>query len=481
MSAVPEIPSEPVHPQNWPPHPRKKMLMTPLMATVGAMLAFLTVVSMVVFIPTTTFEPEPADNWRPLSDLETKGRNVFLSNGCIYCHSGFTRPQDELASQYYVYSRVSEPGDFTGPGETPNLFGTIRTGPDLSQAGGYHPDDWHDAHYNNPRNTTPFSIMPSFSFLNTQELEALITFSQSRGGKEALLRTAAQQVAKKLMLVNMGVYDPQEQFPDLVSQLEEEGVYKPDGKPSDLSPWGLPWMAVWMMNSFERGYWLTSDPLPLTQENLIRGKEIYQERCIGCHGSGGDGAGPAAQFLAPNPFNFKNTGMTGMTGPFASDGMFYYRILVGGHGTAMENFGTRLSVEDIWRVVLFLRTIQNGSLEEGSKLPTVDMWTAWTPPPPMLDYIDEHPIQDGPGVNTGAAESDPFGASASWIAPGMAKGDEILVGGKLPMSLSLLKDLVQQAYDQMLSQAIIEAQARSDQIPSVEQIKSTEGLVFHAP
>ena len=35
MSALPEITSEPVHPENWPPHPPKKMVMTPMMATVG--------------------------------------------------------------------------------------------------------------------------------------------------------------------------------------------------------------------------------------------------------------------------------------------------------------------------------------------------------------------------------------------------------------------------------------------------------------
>lgn len=128
MTTIPDIPSEPVHSKEWPPHPPKKMLMTPLMATVGAMLAFVTVVFMVVILPTTTFEPAPSENWRPLTDLELQGRNVFLQNGCIYCHSGFTCPQDMMASQYYVYPRVSEPGDYTGEGESPNLFGTIQRG-----------------------------------------------------------------------------------------------------------------------------------------------------------------------------------------------------------------------------------------------------------------------------------------------------------------------------------------------------------------
>jgi cytochrome c oxidase cbb3-type subunit 2/cytochrome c oxidase cbb3-type subunit I/II len=457
------------------------MLMTPLMASLGAMLAFFTVVGMVVVLPTTTFEPPQSENWRPLNDQELEGRNVFLDNGCIYCHSGFTRPQDEMASQYYVYSRVSEPGDYTGPGETPNLFGTIRTGPDLSQAGGFHPDDWHEAHYDNPRNTTPISIMPSFSFLDDQQLGALIAFSQSRGGKEALLRYVAQDISKRLMLINMGIYKPEDQFPDLVQELKDKGVYRPDGKPSDESDWGLPWMAVWMMNSFERSYWLTDDPLPLTQENLIRGKQVFQERCVGCHGSTGDGSGPAAAFLAPNAFNFKDKGMTGMNGPFASDGMFYYRILVGGHGTAMENFGTRLSVEDIWRLVLFLRTIQNGSLESKGTVPTVDMWTEWTPPEGMIRYIDAHPIQDSPGVNTASANGDPFASAAHWVAPGMAAGDEIIIGGKLPMSLAILKDLIKNEYNSRLEQAIKDAQARGDDLPPLDQLRSTEGLVFHSP
>jgi cbb3-type cytochrome c oxidase subunit II len=166
MSKIPDIPSEPVHPKSWPPHPAKKMLMTPQMAAIGGLIAFFTVVFMVVFLPTTTFEPPPSENWRALNQQEMAGRTIFLNNGCIYCHSGFSRPQDILGSQYYVYSRVSEPGDYEGQGEVPNLFGTIRTGPDLSQAGGYHPDDWHYAHYFNARYTTPISIMPSFQFLS---------------------------------------------------------------------------------------------------------------------------------------------------------------------------------------------------------------------------------------------------------------------------------------------------------------------------
>lgn len=475
------IPAHPPTPQGFASQePQRHILMSPHMAAIGGLVAFFTVVLMVVVLPTATYQPSPSNNWLPLSQVAFRGRSHYLSNGCLYCHSGFTRPQDVFNGQYYLYPRVAEPGDYYGVSQSPNILGTERTGPDLSQEGGNHPDDWHMAHYNNPRNTMPLSIMPSFNFMHDQEINELIAFNQSQGGKEALLRYAAQQVGKHLMLVNMGIEDPEKQFPDLVQELQDQGEYQADGKPSDTSPWGLPWMAVWMMNSFERSYWLTNDPLPVTQQNLMRGKSIYLQRCSGCHGETGDGGGSAADFLLPNPFNFQDTSMTGVTGPFASDGMFYHRILVGGHGTAMENFGTRLSVEDIWRVVLFLRTIQNGSLEAQDVVPTVDMWEPWSPPQGMLNYIDEHPIRDAPGV-INQAHQDPFEAAAHWVEPGIAPGDLILVGGKLPVSRDVLMDLIRSTYNRMVEQAYQDAQARGEDLPPKEQIMSTEGVVFHAP
>lgn len=475
------IPSHLHTPQGYSERPPKRqILMTPYMAAIGGLIAFFTVVFSVVILPTATYNPPPSDNWLPLADAAFRGRGHFLANGCVYCHSGFTRPQDVMTGQYYLYGRVAEPGDYYGEDQSPNVLGSERTGPDLSQEGGQHPDDWHLAHYDNPRNTQPLSIMPRFSFWTDAEISDMIAFNQSSGGKEAALRYAAQLVGKNLMLSNMGARDPAEVYPDLVQRLTDQGVYRPDGQGSDKNEWGLPWMATWMLNSFERSYWLTQNPLPVTQSNLLRGKEIYLKRCSGCHGARGDGGGPGADFLAPSPFDFTATGMMGVTGPFSGDGHFYHRILVGGHGTAMENFGTRLSVEDIWRTVLFLRTIQNGSLLPENPVPSVEMWQPWEPPQPLLDYIDAHPIQDGPGV-INQVQSEPFTAAAHWVEPGMAPGDEIYVGGKLPMTQELLTALIRQTYMDMVEQAYDEALARGEALPPKEQVLSTEGISFAAP
>ncbi len=357
------IPAEPRHPDSWGPHPRKKMLMTPLVVALGGLLAYFTVVAMVVVLPTTTFDPPPSPNNLALTEIQEYGRRLYLSNGCIYCHSGFVRPQDVAAGQYYLYPRIAEPGDYVASDQSPNMFGSERTGPDLSESGGFHPDDWHIAHYKNPRSVTPISLMPSFEFLSTDQAASLIAFTQSRQGKLGAIRTQHQLNMKQLILAEQ----------NLSQTLQAD--YKIGYPGSDN-------LANLMM--MERGYWFESNPLPVTQENLLRGREIFQQRCIGCHGTRGDGEGVALNFLNPPPAAFSEPD-DAAHGSDTSPGTYYWRILRGVPGTAMENFGTRLSVEDIWRVVLFLKTIPNGGL---TKTPTPDMYVAWVGYPQLFTWAN---------------------------------------------------------------------------------------------
>src|SRR5439155_702501 len=83
-------------------------------------------------LPTRPFDPPASADWAPLSDGAVKGRNLFASNDCYVCHSGYSRPQDVREALYFLYPKVSQPGDFYGSDQSPNLLGTERTGPDLS-------------------------------------------------------------------------------------------------------------------------------------------------------------------------------------------------------------------------------------------------------------------------------------------------------------------------------------------------------------
>lgn len=457
--------------------PQRHILMTPHMAAIGGLFAFFSVVLMVVVLPTATYEPPPSQNWLPLSNQAWYGRAIYLSNGCVYCHSGFTRPQDIFNGIFYLYPRVSQPGDYNGVEQSPNLMGTERTGPDLSQEGGNHPDQWHVAHYWNARAVNPLSIMPRFNFLSQDQLNELIAYNQNSGGKDATLRTAAMDVAETLGKISDGTVDPAQAFPDFVNQLKQKGAYKPNGSSDDTDASGLSWGDIFDLNTFERSYWLTQDPLPVTQENLLRARQVFELRCAGCHGLKGLGDGPAAKMLDPSPDDFSGQDM--FTSPTDSDGERYHRILTGGRGSAMENFGTRLSVDDVWRLVLFLRTIPNGGFEQ--PVTTVDRYKPWTAPPELLAYIKTHPIEDPKLAPVNVENDGPFMSAARWIFGGLAPGDQILVGGKMPVTLDDVASLIKASYIQMVTTDYNDAKARNETLPPESEIFSMEGVTFSAP
>jgi cytochrome c oxidase cbb3-type subunit 2 len=96
----------------------------------------------------------------PLTALQSEGRDVYVANGCSYCHTQQVRPLEEDK----VFGRPSAPGDFKY--QTPELLGSERTGPDLTNIGMRQPSSvWQYIHLYNPRAVVPESIMPSFDWL----------------------------------------------------------------------------------------------------------------------------------------------------------------------------------------------------------------------------------------------------------------------------------------------------------------------------
>src|SRR3981081_652611 len=285
-------------PRGWVGHTPERMLITPLMAGLGGMIAFLTVVAIVVWLPIHTFDPPPSADWAPLSSQALAGRNLFASNGCYVCHSGYSRPQDVRYQNYFLYPKVSQPGDFYGSDQSPNLLGTERTGPDLSQESGWHPDDWQYAHFYDPRYMDPLSLMPSMkSLFSDKQIEQLITYVETRSGKSGLLRYAGQLYSKHVVTTNQGFPQPYTRF---------QCAHKPILQANDkiLQPPKPQLPEAPNLSQIDRGYWLSGDPLPVTEQNLLRGKEVFLQRCVGCHGIAGDGKGPGAAFISPAPANF---------------------------------------------------------------------------------------------------------------------------------------------------------------------------------
>src|SRR3954465_4895194 len=384
MSDEPTVPEESEEriPRGWARHPRERMLITPLVAGLGGLIAFFTVVAIVVWLPIHTFDPAASEDWAPLSNTALAGRALFAENGCYVCHSGYTRPQDVRHALYFLYPKISQPGDFYGSDQSPNLLGTERTGPDLSQESGWHPDDWQRAHFYDPRFVDPMSLMPPMkSLFSDKQIEQLITYVEPRSGKPGPLRPAGQLSSKHVVTVNQGFEQPPTGF---------QGAHQPipEGDDDILHPPKNQLEEAPNLAQIDRSYWLSGDPLPVTEGNLLRGKRVFLQRCVGCHGTKGDGKGPGASFMAPSPADFTDKDDAccgGDTGP----GDFYYRILRGWPGTAMENFGERLSVDDIWRVVLFVKTIPNGTLQP-NRIPEPQDYIVWQPTPELKAWVATH-------------------------------------------------------------------------------------------
>jgi cytochrome c oxidase cbb3-type subunit 2 len=453
-------------PRGWVRHPRERMLITPLVAGLGGLLAFFAVVMVVVWLPIHTFDPPASDDWAPLSNEAGKGRNLFAANGCYTCHSGYSRPQDVRYSLYFLYPKISEPGDFFGSDQSPNLLGTERTGPDLSQESGWHPDDWQRMHFYNPRFADPLSLMPSMkSLFSDQQVERLVTYVQTRSGKSGLLRYAGQLYAKHLVLVVQGFPPPYTGFQGAKKPIVEEEPAE-EGAPSAVPETQLE--EAPNLAQIDRSYWLSGNPLPVTEGNLLRGKSVYLDRCAGCHNVNGDGKGPAARFLSPPPLPFDDADDQ-CCGADTSPGDFYYRILRGWPGTAMENFGDRLSVNDIWRVVLFLKTIPNGTLKP-NVTPKPKDYIVWQPTPELLAWIEASQRLEHNASFSTAEISDPFMQEAMRMFSGLAPADSIVVDGlETPLSLRDAAAAIRTIYGELLNRAWEDARARGDTLPPAAQ------------
>ncbi|MEA2496607.1 MAG: cytochrome c oxidase cbb3-type subunit, partial [Thermoleophilaceae bacterium] len=247
-----------------------------------------------------------------------------------------------------------------------------------------------------------------------------------------------------------------------------QGAHKPIVKQAETKPPPNQLEEAPNLSQIDRGYWLSGDPLPVTEQNLLRGKEIFLQRCTGCHGLKGDGKGPAATWLSPPPADFTDKDDAccgGDTGP----GDFYFRILRGWTGTGMENFGERMSVDDIWRVVLFVKTIPNGTLAK-NRIPEPKDYIPWAPSKELLAWLKSTQKLENNISFEKTASSDPFMQEAIRVFPGLSPADVVQVNGlDTPLTLTDAAAGMKQIYQRLLDKAWADAEARGDKLPPRSQ------------
>jgi cbb3-type cytochrome c oxidase subunit II len=173
----------------------------------------------------------------PFTPLELAGRDLYIREGCVGCHSQMVRPFRHEMERY---------GDYSKPGETvyesPFLWGSKRTGPDLARVGGKYPHLWHVRHMENPRSTSPRSIMPPYPWLLTRpidfdripgKLSALQTVGLPYSDEEvedavALARAQAEQIAADVVDQGGPAGLEDKEITALVAYLQKLGTFLDD-------------------------------------------------------------------------------------------------------------------------------------------------------------------------------------------------------------------------------------------------------------
>lgn len=131
----------------------------------GAMVALGVATAALVVMPYIEVrDVAPPPQLKAYTSAQLRGREVYVANGCVYCHTQQPRDRNLGPDAQRGWGRASVPGDYYY--DKPHLLGSMRTGPDLFNIGARQPSrDWHLGHLYQPRAYVPDSIMPSYPYL----------------------------------------------------------------------------------------------------------------------------------------------------------------------------------------------------------------------------------------------------------------------------------------------------------------------------
>jgi cytochrome c oxidase cbb3-type subunit 2 len=135
----------------------------PLAAVALGILAFATL--MLVIAPAAQIRSlEATPGLKPYTLQEQRGRDVYVEQGCLYCHSQQPRGPEQAPDAQRGWGRAAVASDYVY--DRPHQLGTMRTGPDLQNVGARLPSrDWHLTHLYQPRAIFDWSIMPAYPYL----------------------------------------------------------------------------------------------------------------------------------------------------------------------------------------------------------------------------------------------------------------------------------------------------------------------------
>jgi cytochrome c oxidase cbb3-type subunit 2 len=271
----------------------------------------------------------PGPGVEPLTPLQAQGRDVYVADGCGYCHTQQVRP----LPQDKIFGRPSAPGDFAY--QTPELLGSERTGPDLTNAGVRQPSTvWQFIHLYNPRAVVPESIMPAFDWM-------FKVVEQAPAGTAPVPLPQAYAPAH-------GVVVPDHRAEALVAYLLS---LKQPALPDSGSADGLSAIAA---GAAAQAAAPAAAPAAAAGVDAAQGKALFTANCAACHQANGEGLPGAFPSLKADavvnhadPTRHIDTVLKGLQG-----------AKVGGvvYSSPMPPFGAALSDADVASVVNYERS-----------------------------------------------------------------------------------------------------------------------------
>jgi mono/diheme cytochrome c family protein len=301
----------------------------------GGVAVFFAVVAVAVFVPALVWNPPQTTIAHPYAPEQERGRVLFYSNGCNYCHTQYVREEDTAMGP------VSDGGNYVF--DNPVILGSERTGPDLSYVGRKRSEAWEIEHLKDPRKFSPLSIMASYEFLPQEDLEAIATYLFALGNRVADAR-----------------------------MIRPPSYYAGDANPSPY-PAATP-------STQDQG-WPTWEAAGLQE-----GKELYMNYCLTCHGCAGNGLGSYGGTTIVTPADYKQE-------PFRSmpDDQWFWHVSEGIPGTLMPTWKESLTEDQRWKVIgyiqqIFARPVMRDPAEGDPSGPYVDLTNPLTMTLEVLDH-----------------------------------------------------------------------------------------------
>ena len=261
---------------------------------------------------------QPSD-LRPGSASEAKGRQVYAREGCMTCHSQLVRFTEDDVRRFGPPSQAWE-----ADGDTPQMWGTRRIGPDLAREGGRKSRDWQLTHLWNPRHVVPDSVMPGYPWL--------FDGSPAHPKPEALdLASYVESLGRSAQLA--GLTGPAALTGRDSLDEQKKGMFCDCAIPRTAGSAPI---------------WETPPGAGEADRFARRGAEVFAHNCAGCHGAAGRGDGPAAVALVPAPRNLTTAQLSERR---LSESLWY-----GVRGSSMPPWND-LATGDLRGLVAYLKTL----------------------------------------------------------------------------------------------------------------------------